>query len=184
MIWMTWMIFRKLEQIYNFLLQNFWFERNRETILNRLILNCFAMFSLTYGWLDLVHRHHVGAHLTLSLLGPGQEGGEALGHAGDRHHVAVGDHGVQAGAARLGRVPGQVLGISAENKGSECLNCQEPAGESIWMGPLWQCGVFREISNNKLNPRQFNLAIYNPTRLGVDKEQAILLWLSHFGFDC
>ena len=112
------------------------------------------MFGLTYGWLDLVHRHHVGAHLTLSLLGPGQEGGEALGHAGDRHHVAVGDHGVQAGAARLGRVPGQVLGISAENKGSECLNCQEPAGESIWMGPLWRCGVFREISNNKLNPRQ------------------------------
>ena len=54
-----------------------------------------------------------------------------MGHAGDGDHVAVGDHGVEAGAARLGGVPGQVLGISAENKGYECLNCHEPAGESI-----------------------------------------------------
>ena len=40
-----------------------------------------------------------------------------MSHAGNRDHVAVRDHGVEAGAARLGGVPGQVLRISAENKG-------------------------------------------------------------------
>ena len=74
-------------------------------------------FLLTYCRLDLVDRDNIGALLALPLLGPGEEGGEAGGHAGDGHHVAVGDHGVQAGAAGLGRVPGQILRISAENKG-------------------------------------------------------------------
>ena len=74
------------------------------------------IFPLPYGGLYFVHGHHVGALLALALLGLGEEGGEALGHAGDGDHVAVGDHGVEAGAARLGGVPGQILGISAEIK--------------------------------------------------------------------
>ena len=64
------------------------------------------------------------------LLLLGEEGVKPLSHSRDGDHVGVGYDGVEGGAAVLGRVSGQVLGISDNRERELVLRCERRTGQA------------------------------------------------------